>query len=63
MSHFENHFKISFSSGKFRGGIFCWLNLVSIGLPPLRERQNDIPLLTEYLVKKLSNIYDDVVIR
>jgi two-component system NtrC family response regulator len=30
------------------------LNLVTIDLPPLRERQEDIPLLAAYFLKKLT---------
>ncbi|MBB6109991.1 sigma-54-dependent transcriptional regulator [Mucilaginibacter lappiensis] len=42
------------SNGKFREDLFYRLNLVTINLPSLRERQDDIPLLAEYFVKKLT---------
>ena len=42
------------SNGKFREDLFYRLNLVTINLPPLRERQDDIPLLAEYFLKKLT---------
>lgn len=42
------------SSGKFREDLFYRLNLVTISLPPLRERQDDIPLLAKYFVKRLT---------
>jgi two-component system NtrC family response regulator len=46
--------KQEISQGKFREDLFYRLNLVTINLPPLRERQEDIPLLAEYFLKKLT---------
>jgi two-component system NtrC family response regulator len=40
--------------GKFREDLFYRLNLVTIHLPPLRDRQADIPLLADYFVKRLT---------
>lgn len=45
------------SSGKFRGDLFYRLNIVTITLPPLRNRKEDIPLLTSYFVSKFSKKY------
>jgi two-component system NtrC family response regulator len=42
------------SQGKFREDLFYRLNLVTINLPPLRDRQPDIPLLADYFVKKIT---------
>jgi two-component system NtrC family response regulator len=42
------------SKGKFREDLFYRLNLITINLPPLRERQEDIPVLAEYFLKKLT---------
>ena len=39
------------SSGKFRGDLFERLNVVSIHLPPLRERKEDIPMLVKHFVE------------
>ncbi|MCK5050562.1 MAG: sigma-54-dependent Fis family transcriptional regulator [Candidatus Cloacimonetes bacterium] len=40
---------------KFREDLFYRLNVITIDLPPLRERGDDILLLTNYLVKKYAD--------
>lgn len=41
-------------NGKFREDLFYRINVITIKLPPLRERKEDIPLLVKYFVEKYS---------
>src|SRR6266480_64702 len=40
--------------GKFREDLFYRLNVITIDLPPLRQRKEDIPLLVDFFLRKYS---------
>lgn len=44
----------SVQQGRFRDDLFYRLNVISIHLPPLRERKEDIPLLAQHFLEKYS---------
>lgn len=47
------------SKGTFRSDLFYRLNVVSIYVPPLRERLDDIPALAEYFINRLNEKYNE----
>ena len=46
------------SENTFREDLLYRINLITIRLPALRERPNDIPLLVNHFLKNLSEIYN-----
>jgi len=49
--------KTMVAEGKFREDLYYRINLIIIRLPALRERADDIPLLANYFLKNLREIY------
>jgi len=45
------------ADGQFREDLYFRLNVVSINMPPLRERRQEIPALTDHFLKKYSVLY------
>jgi len=48
-------------NGEFREDLYYRLNVVTITIPPLRDRKADIPLLISYFVSKYSKKYNKTV--
>src|SRR5438270_1485778 len=46
------------SHGSFREDLLYRINLITIKLPPLRERPKDIPLLVQFFINNLKEIYN-----
>lgn len=44
--------------GKFREDLFYRLNVITIDLPPLRQRKEDIPLLAEFFLQRYAQEND-----
>ncbi len=45
------------AGGEFREDLFYRLNLITIRLPPLRERRSDIPLLARHIIVQVAQSY------
>ncbi len=46
------------SQREFRDDLFYRLNEITIFLPPLRDRRDDIPLLVDHFLKKYNKLYN-----
>jgi len=48
-------------NGSFREDLFYRVNVIKIGLPPLRDRKEDIPLLIDHFIDRFNRIKNKVV--
>ena len=45
------------AAGRFREDLYYWMTVVSIHVPPLRERKEDIPVLANYFLQRFSLLH------
>ena len=57
----NRHLETAVAEGAFREDLYFRLNVVTIHLPPLRDRRDEIPLLVEHFLKKYSVQYNKPV--
>ena len=54
----NQHLETAVAAGRFREDLYFRLNVVTINLPPLRDRREEIPILTEHFLRKYSVQYN-----
>jgi two-component system response regulator AtoC len=53
----NRNLEIDVAGGRFREDLYYRLNVVQIVVPPLRERTAEIPLLTDYFIKRYARLF------
>ncbi len=54
LSATNQNLETAVSAGAFRQDLYFRLKVVTVNLPPLRERREDIPLLTAHFIKEMN---------
>src|SRR5579884_2107273 len=54
----SSHLESAVRAGHFRDDLFYRLNVVSLRIPPLRERKEEIPVLAEYFLRQYHHEYN-----
>jgi len=57
----NQNLKENVKKGEFREDLYFRLNVIPIQMPPLRERKDDIPLLTKHFVEKYAREFNKEV--
>src|SRR6266567_4247020 len=57
LSATNKHLERAVEEGMFREDLFYRLNVITIHIPPLRERQEEIPVFLDFFLRKYSEYY------
>jgi two-component system response regulator GlrR len=57
LSATHRNLEAQIAAGRFREDLYYRLHVVSLTLPPLADRRDDIPLLTTHFLRKLATRY------
>lgn len=49
---------LAIENGRMRKDIYYRLSAISFNIPPLRERKDDIPILTSYIISKYNKMFN-----
>ncbi|MBV9670416.1 MAG: sigma-54-dependent Fis family transcriptional regulator, partial [Acidobacteriales bacterium] len=53
----NKHIEEAVENGQFREDLFYRLNVITLYIPPLRERREEIPVLLTYFLQRYSEVY------